>query len=273
MNNSITNHQSPKANHLSPGEWKILRKVREDRAEHRRRSKHGPSVSRRAKSSLLVAACSAGLFWGTPSVRGSEDPAVSMPELFNQANAAQRAGRLGPAILGYERALQLAPRDPAVAQNLRIAREKAGVSAPVVSAWQRPAHALGLDGLAVLASIALGLFGLLAMGMMLIPAGLRGFARGLRAAMGATALLAGSAVALRWSELDRAVIQATRATAHIAPAEAAAAAFELKAGELVTARREHGDFILVSTPDRRSGWVARAEVERILPPAVNPSPM
>jgi hypothetical protein len=43
----------------------------------------------------------------------------------------------------------------------------------------------------------------------------------------------------------------------IAPASTAQGAFELKAGDLVTAKREYGDFILVHTLDQRSGWVSK----------------
>jgi hypothetical protein len=42
---------------------------------------------------------------------------------------------------------------------------------------------------------------------------------------------------------------------------------------VVTARREHCDFVLVRTLDQRSGWVAKTEIERMIPPAANPSPM
>jgi hypothetical protein len=86
-------------------------------------------------------------------------------------------------------------------------------------------------------------------------------------------LFAGAAIILRWSELDRAVIQSAHAIAHIAPASIAQGAFELKAGDLVTAKREYGDFILVQTFDQRSGWVSKPEVERIIPATSNLSPM
>src|SRR5262249_18636830 len=96
--------------------------------------------------------------------------------------------------------------------------------------------------------------------------------RWIGASCGAAVLLAATAIGLRWNELDRAVIQNTRATAHIAPAIDAQSTFELKAGEIVIAQREYGDFVLVRTLDQRSGWVKKGDVERVIP-ATNLSPM
>ena len=47
----------------------------------------------------------------------------SAPALFNRGNALVREGKPGPAILAYERAQQLAPRDPAIAVNLQAVRD------------------------------------------------------------------------------------------------------------------------------------------------------
>ena len=87
----------------------------------------------------------------------------------------------------------------------------------------------------------------------------------IRAGCGAALLLAAAAIGVRWNELDRAVIQNAQAKAHIAPAAEAQSTFELKAGEIVTAQREYGDFVLVRTLDQRSGWVSKSEVDRVIP--------
>jgi hypothetical protein len=205
---------------------------------------------------LLIGACALGL------LATNAQAAVSAPELFNQANAAQRADRLGPAILGYERARLLSPNESSIEENLRIAREKAGVSAPVIPVWQRPAHWLGFDEWALLGSFAL----FIGCGMFLairhVPR--RAVSR-IGASCAATVFLAATAIVLRWNELDRAVIQTAQAKAHIAPAADAQTTFDLKAGEIVTAHREYGDFVLVRTLDQRSGWVTKSDVDRVIP--------
>jgi len=257
--------------HLSPDEQKLLLMARRHRAEYWRRLRRVKGFGR---TTLLLASCAAGLLATTGPLNAAEgQSAVSASALFNEANAELRADRLGAAILGYERARWLTPMDPSITQNLSAARAKAGVTTPAVSAWERPAHWLSFDSLAALASISLLLLCFLAFGTRLIPSTMRGLARGLANTFAGTALLVASAIAVRWSELDRAVVQRPRTTAHIAPAAASGSAFELKPGELVTARRKYGDFVLVRTLDQRSGWVAKTEIERIIPPAANPSPM
>src|SRR5262249_33861096 len=187
---------------------------------------------------------------------------VSAPELFNQANAAQRADRLGPAILGYERARLLSPGELSIEQNLRIAREKAGVNAPAIPVWQRPSGWFGFDGWALLGSCSLVVACALFFRKRYVP---RRAVSWIGAGCAATVFLAATAIGLRWNELDRAVIQNAQAKAHIAPAADAQTTFDLKAGEIVIAQREYGDFVLVRTLGQRSGWVSKRDVDRVIP--------
>ena len=256
------NQETEIVKHLSPGERKVFHTGIRNREKFWRRMKRLRAVGNGLKRSLLFTLC-VGLFFAGNAA--TAQPGVSAPALFNEANAAERAGRLGPAILGYERASLLAPGDPAIAQNLHAAREKAGVSAPAVPVWQRPAHTLSLDGLAVLASVSLLIVSLLFFGVRLIPATQRNLIRGVAASFGVIALVASLSVVVRWPELTRAVIVGARSTARIAPAGNAEKSFELKSGELVQAGKRYGQFVLVRASDGRSGWVSRGEVENIIP--------
>jgi hypothetical protein len=192
----------------------------------------------------------------------------SAPALFNQANAEQRAGQLGPAILDYERARLLAPRDSAITHNLQAAREKAGLAEPAASAWHTATHALSLNALAILVSICLLLLCLLLFGTRLLATALRGVGAGLASVLGVALVLALTAIATRWPELDRAIVQPVHATAHLAPAASSEGVFELKGGDLVQLRQVHGAYTFIRTTDGRGGWVAQSEIERILPRAV-----
>jgi hypothetical protein len=255
---------------LSPIERKFLCLARHHRADYLRLLKRlKSSVRRNWCRALMITACVMALL-ATTSINAQA--AVSAPALFNEANAAQRDGRIGAAILGYERARFLAPHDSAVEQNLRIAREKAGVDAPAVSVWQYPAHWLGFNGLALLGSFAVLMSCALFFGKNYLPTLSRRTATLIAAACGAMMLFSITSLALRWSELDRAVIQNAKTIAHIAPAANAQSTFELKAGDLVTAKGEHRDFVLVRTPDQRSGWVNKSDLERVIP-TTNLSPM
>ena len=213
------------------------------------------SASKSGRRPLLIAVCVLGL------LATSAQAGVSAPDLFNHANAAQRAERFGPAILGYERARLLSPGESSIEQNLRIARERAGVNAPAIPVWQRPAHWLGFDEWAVLGSCSLAVGCALLFGKRYVPRAVSWIG----ASCAAMVFLAVTAIGFRWNELDRAVIQTAQAKAHIAPAADAQSTFELKAGEIVTAQRKYGDFVLVRTLDQRSGWVSKNDVERVIP--------
>lgn len=267
MKTSKPHNPAPIMKYLTPLEQKVHAMKKRHRAEYRRCMKRLHSIGKKARHTLLIAACASGLVYAiTTPLHAAEAPAVSAPALFNEGNAAQRAGRLGPAILDYERARILAPGDEAIAQNLRVAREKAGVATPAVPVWQRPAYWLSFNALAGLASISLLLFCLLFFGTCAIPMTLRGHTRAASAILGATMLFAAGAVALRWPELDRAVIvAASPSAARIAPAANAAESFEVKPGEIVRAEDRYGAFFRIRTADGKAGWVSASAVERIIP--------
>ncbi|MEY4483559.1 MAG: hypothetical protein RL693_1011 [Verrucomicrobiota bacterium] len=254
--------------HLSPGEQKKLDQFKRHRSDQPSETKHATSVSKRAGHALLLIACAAGILaGGGTTLRADEPHAVSVPGLFNEANAAQREGRLGPAILNYERASFLAPGDPSIARNLHAAREKAGVPAPVIPMWQSPMHWLSFNRMTALGSLSLLMVCLLHFGARMIPANLRGFARAATKSFAIMSLLAAFSVAMRCPELDRAIIVGTHTSARIAPAASSATTFELKPGEMVRAKNTHGGFIHIRTTDGRSGWVSATDVEKIIPAA------
>ena len=254
------NSKLPRGNALknfSEIERRFVCLARRHRADYLRLLKQlRASSSKNGRRALLMAACVLGL------LTTSAQAGVSAPELFNQANAAQRADRLGPAILGYERSRLLSPSESSIEQNLRIARERAGVSAPAIPVWERPVHWLGFDEWALLGSFALFIGCGVFLAIRYAP---RRALSWIGASCAATVFLAATAIVLRWNELDRAVIQNAQARAHIAPAADAQSTFKLKAGETVTAQREYGDFVLVRTLDQRSGWVSKSDVERVIP--------
>jgi hypothetical protein len=216
---------------------------------------------------ILLAACAALLAAGAVSARAVDAAGISAPALFDDGNAALRASRPGPAILDYERARLLAPGDSAIAQNLRAAREKAAVASPAIPVWQRPAHWLSFNGMAGLASLSLFLFSLVFIGSQFIPIDIRGIVRTAAWSLGATAVLAGSAIVIRWPELNRAVIVGAHPDAHIAPAGESSVLFNPKPGEVVIEESTYGDFVRIRTTDGRSGWVVAQEVEKIIPAA------
>ena len=267
--------------YLTPAEQKVLLMVQRHRAEFWRRLSRLKAAARNTKRTLLfavsfgllLASASAAPVASTESAGAKIAPLVSVESLYNQANADQRAGHFGQAILGYERAKLLSPNDPAIAQNLRLAREKAELAAPHTAAWQRSTQALTWNAIAGLGSICLLLFGLLAFGTRLLPRSVRSAARSFTAGFGIIAAVSFGALAARWPEMHRAVVESPDATAHIAPADASEGVFTLKPGEIVSVGREHGGFALIHTDDSRSGWLRKSDFQQIIPPAARLSSM
>lgn len=183
----------------------------------------------------------------------------SAPVLYNLANANFRDGKLGAAILNYERALVLAPNDPDIAANLRLARTKAVGSADNPSRGPRFSRLLSFNAWASTAAATL----LILCAAILLQRGLRQgrtVARlsGIVAAMAFAIAL--SALAIRWGELDRAIVTAKESPLRISPTTIGETLFALSEGDAVTVRQTRGDFALVRAGNGRSGWVKRNEI-------------
>jgi tetratricopeptide (TPR) repeat protein len=184
--------------------------------------------------------------------------------LYNLGNACFRAGELGEAILAYEQAKLLGPRDADVDANLRQARAAAELPLPEPTVWQRLVALLGADGWTLLACVALWLACALVAARRLAGTRLGGRASaslGLAVLMLACALGVAGTVT-RLGERDRAVVIGSEPALRTAPYPSAAAT-AITPGELVTVEREHGGFALVRTAAGKTGWMPDAEVGRI----------
>jgi hypothetical protein len=188
----------------------------------------------------------------------------SAAALFNQANSDARSGKTGPAILNYERALLLAPNDADVAANLHFVRAKAGLpDAP--ENW----FARGLAFARPNTLAWLGCFGVMLAGMSLLLVRVhpqrRLVFRSLTVGGALFFATAISSAITTWPKMNEAVVVTSETPARITPISYAEAAFKLLAGETVTVCAEHQGFALVQTSTGRSGWVARADLSRVVP--------
>lgn len=193
---------------------------------------------------------------------------VSPALLYDLANADAKAGRVGAAVLGYERALALAPGDPDIHANLRQTRSAANLVAPEATQWQQVAAGMTVDGWTWVALLALWT----ACGLGIAHA-LRADEEGRpgRAWFGALALslavaaACGALAATRLGQLQRAVALGPAPALRVAPFDESTISAELVAGQLVDVERAHEAFRLVRTTDGQAGWVPASEVGEILP--------
>jgi tetratricopeptide (TPR) repeat protein len=195
----------------------------------------------------------------------------SAAALFNFGNCEQRLGKYGPAILAYERARLLTPRDPDLRANLALARKSAAVFEepgrfPRVDAffefpslnewsWIVAGGALFLGGLAVLR-------GAVGFSKRWLVAGVRSTAivAALLVALGAVALY------LRRGEKERGVTLSDNATVRLSPFEAAESLGTTGPGRIVRILKTDGAFHYVAVPGTTlQGWMSDKDVAAILP--------
>ena len=192
----------------------------------------------------------------------------SAPVLYDLGNAEFRAGHPGAALLAYERARLLAPRDPDLAANLAHVRAKGGLPDPRSHA-ERAASFLSADEWAGLGSLLLVL-GCAALGT---ASALSGTGRRSLAVLGAAALagtvLAAAALAVLWPGLSRAIVVVPNATVRLSPFDDAQPAFAPPEGASLPVLGRHDAWLLVGdgvhADANRRGWIAGREAVPVLP--------
>ncbi len=190
---------------------------------------------------------------------------------FNLGNACFRAGEIGKAIVNYERARRLSPRDPDILANLRFAQQKLGVdevNAPP-KAWQRMMRSM-IDSHTPGEWSAFELVGIW---LATLAAGLALWLRRVR-----TALLVASAAAFIWlvvagSALSYqkfnewttplAVVVTRQAEARFAPLPDSTVHVRLLEGTEISVLEDRGQWLLVERADGQQGWVTREAIELI----------
>jgi hypothetical protein len=188
----------------------------------------------------------------------------SAPLLYDLGNAYLRDRKPARALLAYERAQLLAPRDGAIATNLAEARAALGV--PVErTVVERLAHSLSMDSWAWLAATGFW-FALATGGSAFLWNRRRGplLAAGTLAALGGA--LAGTALFISCRDLDRGLVMAP-APVLISPFESAQSGFSLPPGEDVDLGRSRQGYVFVRDTHGRSGWVELAQVAPLIPPS------
>ena len=182
---------------------------------------------------------------------------------YNLGNTHHRLGARGEAILGYERALALDPSHPEALANLGFVRGETGAVTWPVS-WvdrifpERWSDALSIGGV---------LFGWIAVFLgariLLTP---RGKKMGLWCGVVAAAVIAAYSGCALWhleQESALAIVTATKAEVHLAPAESSTTADALPAGSQVRVLSERGDWIYCERPTQGRGWIPAQTLERV----------
>jgi hypothetical protein len=184
--------------------------------------------------------------------------------LYNLANSYALSGKPGLAVLNYERASLLAPRDADIQANLRHVREAARLAPQRRNSFERALPIASPDVVAWL-----GVVGLLIAGAAVIAGRLSARYRwGRVAAMAVGTVLVAFTVVngiVIWPKLHEGVVITASTPARVTPVPMGEPLFVLAEGETVTMGAEHEGFVLIRTFAGRSGWVSHGNVAPILP--------
>jgi tetratricopeptide (TPR) repeat protein len=192
---------------------------------------------------------------------------------YNLGNAHFREGKLGLAILDYERARRLAPRDPDILANLKFAEQRLGVddvNAPP-RAWQKLLRSV----IESRTSTEWGVYELLALWLTALAVGACLHIPRLRT--GLLAIAAAGCVGFAASVFavgheyhnDRAapaaVVVDGETEARFAPVADSTTHFKLAEGTRVVIREDRGQWLFVERADGQQGWVKSDTLERVAP--------
>ncbi len=196
---------------------------------------------------------------------------TSASVLFNLGNCEQRMGKYGPAILAYERARLLAPRDPDISANLALARKEAAV-------FEEPGRHPRLDAFFAYLSLnewswlvaGSALFlGLLSVVCGLVRLPVRWMVLSVRAAAGVSVVLiiaGATALHLRRDEGNRGVVLSGGASVRLSPFEKAGPLGSPGPERIVHILKTDGSYHFIEVPATKlRGWMSDKDVSAISP--------
>lgn len=189
---------------------------------------------------------------------------------YNLGNSEYRLGHFGPAILAYERAKLLAPRDPDLIANLNLAKKAAtvfdkGRFDPRIEAVLNWLSLNEWSRVVVAAVLWIGLFSLM---FGLVKGGnkiTRRLAAGSMIFAGLLIILGATVLVLRRDEGARGIVLTKDAAVHLSPFEKAESIGTPGAGRIVQMGAQSGGYIYVDVPSTGlHGWMNGKEVEKIV---------
>jgi hypothetical protein len=192
---------------------------------------------------------------------------------YNLGNAWFRQDKFGLAVLNYERARRLAPRDPDILANLRFAQQRLGVDE--VNTPPRAVQRFLRSVIASRTSTEWSAYELAALWLSVLAMGAWIYLPRMRTgllviAVAGVAGFAASTFALSYRMINdhtapTAVVMATAAEARFAPMPDSTIHFRLVEGTEVAVREDRGQWLFVERADGQQGWVRSETIGRIAP--------
>ncbi len=192
----------------------------------------------------------------------------SAARLYNLGNARFRMGEIGPAILAYEKAALISPRDAGIVANLKLARDaaKSPASQPDRRWWEQPLHFLSLHEWSWLAAA-----GAVFVAVMICLAAFskkyRAKSLGVMAAAVCLTVFSAAALVHRAGERSHAVITTADPNLRLSPFEAADSTGSLSSGTMVQVEKtENGWRYVSSLSGGIKGWLREKDAGMVMAP-------
>jgi len=198
---------------------------------------------------------------------------VSAEVYYNLGNSYYRLGKLGSAILSYERAYRLAPSDPDIQQNLKLANQRTldriePVPELFLVTWLREAAAL--FPLATTAVVVVVLWALLflslAAGYLVLPDAVKRLARWVTLGSAVLALLFVILLGMQIyesSSRNDAIVMTPVVTVKNSPDSQSSDAFVIHEGLKVGLSDRVGDWVKITLADGKVGWILANQCELV----------
>lgn len=200
----------------------------------------------------------------------SEGPRAAV--FYNLGNSYQKLEKFGPAILAYERARLLTPRDPDLRANLALARKAAAAfeESGLDPRLRAVIHFLSRNEWSWLVAGSALFLGIL----MSVLGSVKPLSRGMRQLVAASCSLAGfllimgaTALSMTRGEAKRGVVLSESATIRLSPFKAAEALGTPGPGRMVQLGEVNGEFCYIEVPGTTlRGWLAREDVAAVVLP-------
>ena len=182
--------------------------------------------------------------------------------LFNLGNSYAQTGRIGQAILHYQRALCLAPGDSDIKGNLSLVREEEGLFPPESSFIEKTADLCTINQWALLALAAVAAYLVFAIFQLRYRQ---------RRAVEAMVILCCTAMliigvfgtAIKYDRWNKSVVLSDSKIL-ISPYENAAQAGMAKQGRLLNTHKQHGQFNYITDETGQKGWIVREHIAPIV---------
>ena len=178
-------------------------------------------------------------------------------------NAEWKLGRKGRAVLCWERALLLNPRDPVALAGLRHAHDLGGAERPLPSWAENYAALLGADTWLLLAFVSFWI----TIGCLIVPKVRRVPAgewnQRILVCAATVLLIAAPGLWGAHTYAQRAVVRRTEVSLRLTPTALGEPLVGVAEGDVVRTERVFNGHWRVRTADGRTGWVRTNEIERI----------